>query len=151
MPSTDFIKWVAILGIAALVVAAGWYVINLKANLAIAEQNTVTLMEGIDSQQTVIDELEENISKIKNINKDLNKAINTQLAEIRDLRNKFNISANGKSRDFGKITYANPEAIERIINGATKSVDRCYELITGAELKEGERNRECQAYIDSIK
>lgn len=142
-------KWLVIL-IAIILFAGGlYYITNLKANLAIAQENTKKLETAVKDQQAVIANKKIEIEQIKTINTDLGEKLAQAQDQVKKLNEKFNISANGQSRDFGAITRVKPVLINKIINKATVKVNRCFELASGSEPKEGETNNECQDLIDN--
>jgi len=144
------IKLVVILAIIMILAGGIYYVTDLKAALATSEANSAKLQDAVQEQQAVIQQQKEEFEKIQIINKDL-AAQNVKLQkDVSDLNTKFDQSANGESRDFGEIARAKPLAVEKAINKATDAVNRCFEIATGAELKEGETNSECQELINSI-
>ena len=143
-----FIKTVKFAAVALLVIAivSGlWYVSNLKANLAISEMNNTKLKDSIKTQKKTTEKLRNDIAQIRILNAELDALNYKQEKEIKKLNNKFNIKASGQSRDFGAISRARPGLINKIINTATKNVNRCFELATGAPLKAAETNPECES------
>jgi len=147
------IKIVATL-IIVLVIAGGlWYVTGLRADLAIAQENTKKMEQAVQQQQAVIEQIKADTAAIQQANADLNAQIATQTAELNSLKDRFARSASGKPRDFGNIAATKPVLVERIINKATAKALRCLELASGAphteeELnatKPSEINRECPA------
>ena len=78
----QIIKYVAIL-LSILIVAAGlWYVMNLKADLAISRENSAKLEQGIESQKLLMQQMREDIAEIQKVNKELHDLANTQRAEV---------------------------------------------------------------------
>lgn len=143
------VKWIAILVAVILFAGGSYYVMNLKANLAIAEENTKKLETAVKDQQQVIANKTIEIEQIQIINSDLSEKLIAAQEEVKKLNEKFTVSANGQSRDFGAITRVKPVLINKIINKATVKVNRCFELASGSEPKEGETNNECQDLIDN--
>lgn len=144
------IKWVAILIVVGVLAGGVYYVSNMKAALAISEQNNQKLTDAVAEQQAVLEQKTKEIATIQKLNKELNAQAQQLQKDIDDLNTKFNVSANGTSRDFGDITRAKPGLINKIIDKATDNVNRCFEIASGAPLKEGEKNAECQELINSI-
>lgn len=150
MFGTDtIVKYVAILvlGLAALLGAN--HLMNLKADLAVAKQNAERLKEAADLQNQVIVKQEREITQVQTANEDLSKRNNELDKQVKDLDKKFNVRANGNSRDFGSIAAAKPETVNKLVDKATANVNRCFELATGAKLKEGESNAECKDLANS--
>jgi septal ring factor EnvC (AmiA/AmiB activator) len=144
------VKWVSIAAMAMMFLGGVYYVMNLKESLAISESNNMKLEQSVADQAEVIEAKRAEIKQIQKANQELTATVQQQQEAIDKLNEKFNVSANGQSRDFGAITRVKPELIERIINRATDNVNRCFEIATGAPLEEGEKNNECQELINSI-
>jgi len=144
--STKIISVIVLLGM--IFWGISW-VTGLRADLAVSEQNNSILQETVDTQNNTIKTLTEDFELITASNKNLTETIQKQTARVDDLHKKFNIKANGHSRDFGDIARAKPVLIERLVNKASKNVTRCFELATGAKIKENERNDECKDIIRS--
>ena len=145
MFGTDTIVKYAVIGILAVAGLIGAnHLMNLKADLAVSEANTKALKESMSLQTQVIEKQEHEISQVQTANADLSKRNNELDKQVKDLDKKFNVKANGNSRDFGAIAAAKPETVNKLIDKATANVNRCFELATGAQLKEGESNAECK-------
>jgi uncharacterized protein HemX len=147
------IKAVAALLIVAILAAGVWYVMNLKANLAISQENARQLQQGIKDQQELMTQMRDDIRKIQKANADLIALTAQQRAEVEALRLKFSQDARGFSRDFGQLAAERPETIQRLMNAATRNAMRCLEIASGsprtaAELaakNSSEINKECPA------
>jgi predicted PurR-regulated permease PerM len=137
--------------VVVVIVAYGLYLItNLKGDLAQSESNNTQLTSLIGSQESLIRNLESDIVQIKESVDSVNQVSESQRKEIKKLSTKFTTKKNGKQRDFGKLVERNPHKLQKIINTATMNVNRCFEILTGAKIKKGETNDECQDIIDSI-
>jgi len=115
--------------------------------LSISKENEVKLTEAIQIQKEVLKKKEEEHNTIIALSSNIKKLANNQAKEIKDLNDKLNVKANGTSRDLGNIARAKPNIIQKIVNDGTMNVNRCFEILTGAELKEGEKNNECKDLI----
>lgn len=136
-----------------LVVARGfWYVTNLKADLAISEQNNIKLQEGIKEQQTLIEQMKMDVKAIQEINVQLTQQNEKQRQDVTALSSKFD------KRDFGAFAANRPEVVEKLVNRGTTNVMRCLELASGSPLNEKEKtakspteaNRECPSLINPV-
>jgi Sec-independent protein translocase protein TatA len=145
------VKMIAAL-IIVLVVAGGFfYLSNLQASLAISQENTKRLADGIKTQQEAIAKMQEDQQKIKDLNNELNTTIRLQNRDMENLKDRFSTNAAGEKRDFGKAAAAKPTSLERAINRGTVNALRCLEIASGAPLTEAELkattiseiNREC--------
>jgi hypothetical protein len=126
------IKAIVALLIVAIVAAGGWYVMNLKADLAISEENSKRLQEGVREQQALMKQMAEDIAKIQDINRELAEQTTKHRAEVDALSRKFSQDAKGQPRDFGQFAKEKPELVERLVNRGTKNAMRCLEIASGA-------------------
>lgn len=144
------VKLIIILIILILLGAGAWYVINLKADLAVSEMNNQKLQDGIKQQQDLIDSIQKDVADIQEKNAQLQQENEKQKKDVNSLSNKF------AKRDIGQRAIENPELVERLINRGTENALRCIELASGAELNEKEKNaktpmeanRECPSLVD---
>ena len=134
-----------------IVVAGGlWYVINLKADLAISEANNQKLQDGIKEQHSLIEQMQRDITQIQETNKQLAEQNEKQKQDVATLSSKFS------KRDFGALAAEKPAVVEKLVNRGTVNAMRCLELASGAPLNEKEKNaktpteanRECPALIN---
>ena len=126
------VKAIVVLLIVAIVAAGGWYVMNLKADLAISEENSKRLQEGVREQQALMKQMAEDIAKIQDINRELAEQTTKHRAEVDALSRKFSQDAKGQPRDFGQFAKERPELVERLVNRGTKNAMRCLEIASGA-------------------
>ena len=147
------IKAIVALVIVVILAAGGWYVMNLKADLAISQENSRRLQEGIQEQQALMKQMTEDIAKIQDINRELTETSNKHRAEVDALSKKFSQDAKGQPRDFDQFAKEKPELVERLVNRGTKNAMRCLEIASGAPRTEAELaaktaseiNKECPA------
>lgn len=144
------IKLIVILIIIALLGVGAWYVINLKADLAVSEMNNQKLQDGIKQQQELLEQQQKDIAQIQETNKELASQNEKQRKDVDSLSKKFS------KRDIGERAIENPELVEKLVNRGTENVLRCFELASGAPLNEKEKsaktpveaNRECPSLVD---
>ena len=58
------VKAIVALIITVIIAAGGWYVMNLKADLAISEENSKRLQEGVREQQALMKQMAEDIASV---------------------------------------------------------------------------------------
>lgn len=103
---------------------------------------------------------EETIRNVQTLNQAVNRElrrVNDELAASRAQNRELlgRLAAN----DLGAFGQTNPAGLERVINRASDNVLRCFELLSGAELNEKERNatdgksfnRECPWMFDTLR
>lgn len=144
------IKAIVALIIVVLVAGGLWYVINIKADLAVSEMNNQKLKDGVKEQQDLIQLMQRDIATIQEANKKLAEQNEKQRQDVNALSNKFD------KRDFGAFAAQRPQVVEKLINRGTENAMRCFELAAGAPLNEKEKaaktpteaNRECPSLIN---
>ena len=119
------------------------YIQNIQKDLEIKETEIQKYEIAVQEQSKLIAQRASEIQEIKDANLSLMEVVSTHEKTIRSLQEKFNVQANGQSRDLGSITRVKPKLIENIVNKATSNVNRCFEVATGSEPKENETNSEC--------
>lgn len=144
----NVIKIISILVIVLVIGVGLYYVTELKANLAIAQQNEQLLKESIQSQQELIESMKEDIADIQQTNNELIEQDEKHKEEMKNLTDKFNVNAKGEARDFGALASAKPGVIERLVNRGTSNAMRCLEIASGAPLTEKELNAKTSSEIN---
>jgi len=147
------IRAVALLATVITLAAGGYYIMNLKANLAISESNNAQLKAGIEEQQALMERMQADIKSIQETNQRLSESAAQYRADVDALSRKFSQDSKGTPRDFGQFAAGKPELVERLVNRGTKNAMRCLELASGAphtpqELAattSSEINKECPA------
>jgi len=105
------------------------------------EKNLATIADmqaNFERQRQQYDELQQSFTQIRNQKNELQQRLG--------------------SHDIGALAVAKPGLVGRVINGATAKVNRCFELETGAELTDNEReaknakafNSECPWVYDDL-
>lgn len=147
------IKAIATLIVILILASGAWYVMNLKADLAVSEINNRTLQDGIREQQDLMARMQQDIRTIQETNQRLHTLNEEQRREVDALSKKFSQDAKGQPRDFGALAAEKPELVERLVNRGTKNAMRCLEIASGAPRTEAELaaktsaeiNKECPA------
>jgi TolA-binding protein len=134
------IKAIVALVIVLIVAVSGYFLINLKADLAIAQENSKKLEEGVRLQQEAMAQMKADQEKIRELNNELNTTIKLQNKDMENLKDRFSTNAAGDKRDFGKTAAAKPTSLERAVNRGTVNALRCLEIASGAPLTEAEKN-----------
>lgn len=142
------IKAIAMLLMVVILAAGGWYVMNLKADLAVSEMNNQVLENSIKEQQDLMARMQEDIRTIQETNTRLQNLSEEQKREVDALSKKFSQDARGNARDFGALAAEKPELVERLVNRGTKNAMRCLEIASGAPRTEAEINAKTSSEIN---
>ena len=151
MGITAAIRAIVYLVLIAALGVGGYYLMNLKADLAISEANAKALESAARQQNELIESMKKDIADIQKANAELSATVEKQKADVNTLSSKFS------KRDFGALAAEKPAVVEKLVNRGTVNALRCMELASGAPLNEKEKNaktpmeanRECPSLIDS--
>lgn len=128
----------SILIMVVLVMGAGGYVYytDTQKRIAILTENNAKLELAVQQNEEALKSLEASYAsaqqELSNINAEYQN-IRRQNQELADKLQKIDLTA---------AAIANPEGIEGAVNRGTLNAGRCFELLSGAELNEKERNAE---------
>jgi ABC-type bacteriocin/lantibiotic exporter with double-glycine peptidase domain len=145
------IRMILIVVVVAIIAGGLYYLINIKADLAISEANNRQLVEATREQNLLIEQMKQDVAAIQQANAELQQQNERQRRDVETLNSKFS------KRDFGALAAEKPAVVEKLVNRGTKNALRCMELAAGAPLNEAEKaaktpmeaNRECPSLIDS--
>ena len=142
-------------GVMALIsfVMAGafyWYYNDTQERMAILNENNAKLEVAVQTSEAAVEQLQVDFQRAS---EELNK-VNTEFADIR--RQNRTLSDKLGRHDLGNLAENKPGLVERVINGASTKAGRCFELLSGAELTDKEKeakdgksfNSECPWLFD---
>jgi predicted transcriptional regulator len=120
------------------------YVNKLQKDNAILKTNQVKLESAIEESSQVIEQQKQDFEKIRN-------TLNTIEEENKKLlKDKEDLAKRLGKHDIGNLAENKPGLVEKIINSASKSAQRCVEIASGSSLTEeelnGTPNRECPSF-----
>jgi cell division protein FtsB len=158
LPIGTIIKALAALIIVVLFAVGFWWITGLRADLAVSQLNTKKLNQAIEQQQAAIKQMREEQEQIRAMTKAVNDQVTKQINDVNALRDRFNTTAGGQQRDWGRTASEKPAAVERAVNRGTVNALRCLEIASGAPLTEAEKNatkpeeinRECPAIANPL-
>ena len=130
-----------------------WYYNDTQARLALLQENNTKLELAVATNEQALESLQADYTSAKNEISTLNsayQAIRRQNSRLADKLQKI---------DLESAAIVNAEGIERAVNTGTENAGRCFELLSGAELNEKERNaqdgiafnKECPWIYDDYK
>lgn len=134
--------------IIAIIILSGigyWYYQGSQERITTLLENNNKLIAITKTQEDTMAFLEESYRKVS---EQLNQ-VNQDLANSR--RQNRLLSERLENIDLGTAALVNPKGIERAVNRGTKNANRCFELLSGAELNQQEKeatdaetfNKEC--------
>jgi len=113
-----------------------WYYTDTQKRLAILQENNAKLEIAVQTKEQALESLQADYEKAS---AEL-ATLNEQYISIR--RQNQQLADKLQEIDLTAAAIANAEGIERAVNRGTENAGRCFELLSGAELNEKERNAE---------
>ena len=120
------------------------YVKKLQKDNEILKLNQAKLETAVEDQKGVIEQQTKDFAKIRetlNILEEENKKLQ---------KDKEDLAKRLGKHDIGNLAENKPGLVEKIINNASKSAQRCVEIASGSPLTEeelnGTPNRECPSF-----
>ena len=132
------LKIAAVMGSIMLVMSGAfyWYYQDSQARIQTLSENNAKLETAVAINEQTIGSLQENYVQSQ-------EQLRAVHDEFRQIRRQNSVLAEKLERhDLGVLGNAKPGLVERVVNRATDKVNRCFEIISGAELTEEERNAE---------
>ena len=113
-----------------------WYYNDTQARMAILQDNNAKLNIAVQTNEAALESLQADYASAQNEISSLNAAYTAIRRQNQRLANKL------EEIDLEAAAIANAEGIEAAVNRGTVNAGRCFELLSGAELNEKERNAE---------
>jgi chromosome segregation ATPase len=113
-----------------------WYYTDTQARMAILQDNNAKLNIAVETNEAALESLQADYATAQNEISSLNAAYTSIRRQNQRLADKL------QEIDLTAAAIANAESIERAVNRGTLNAGRCFELLSGAELNEKERNAE---------
>ena len=130
-----------------------WYYNDTQQRMAILQENNAKLEIAVETNEAALESLQVSYASAQQENTRLNEAYTSIRRQNQRLADKL------QEIDLTAAAIANAESIERAVNRGTDNAGRCFELLSGAELNEKERNaendiafnKECPWFYDTYK
>jgi len=113
-----------------------WYYNDTQARMAILQDNNAKLNIAVQTNEAALESLQADYASAQNEISSLNEAYTAIRRQNQALADKL------EKIDLTAAAIANAEGIERAVNRGTENAGRCFELLSGAELTDKERNAE---------
>ena len=130
-----------------------WYYNDTQERMAILNENNAKLETAVATSEAAVESLQRDF---ENANKALNE-VNEKFTNIRK-QNKTLSNKLGR-HDLGNLAENKPGLVEKVVTKATAKANRCFELISGAELNDNAKeakngkafNSECPWLFDNYR
>lgn len=140
LPIGTLIKALSALIIVILFAVGFWWITGLRADLATSQANTEKLTQAVEQQQAAMAQIKAEQEQIRALTKTVTDQVAKQNLDVNALRDRFNTTANGQQRNWGKTAAEKPASVERAVNRGTLNALRCLEIASGSPLTEAEKN-----------
>ena len=129
-----------------------WYYNDTQERMAILNENNAKLETAVATSEAAVESLKRDF---ENANKALNE-VNQKFTNIRK-QNKTLSNKLGR-HDLGNLAENKPGLVEKVVTKASAKANRCFELLSGAELNDNEKeakngkafNSECPWLFDYL-
>lgn len=115
-------------------VAFKFYYDDTQQRIATLNQNNASLESAVRIQEQTLSSLQRDYARAS---EELQR-VNVEFSRIRQQNNE--LATRLERHDIGLLASARPGLVERTINRASQRAIRCFELLSGAELTEDEKN-----------
>lgn len=110
-----------------------WYYKDSQGRIAMLTENNAKLEVAVQTQAQALESIQADYARASE-----------ELTRVNDefqvIRNQNNVLVSKlQEHDLGVLGAARPDSIQRVINNASKKALRCFELLSGAELTEAEK------------
>ena len=113
-----------------------WYYNDTQARMAILQDNNAKLNIAVQTNEAALESLQADYASAQQEISGLNEAYASIRRQNQQLADKL------QEIDLTAAAISNAEGIERAVNRGTENAGRCFELLSGAELNDKERNAE---------
>jgi septal ring factor EnvC (AmiA/AmiB activator) len=111
-----------------------WYYQDSQATISTLNKSNGKLEQDLELSEKAVDSLERDIDSS---NEQIT-TLNNTLADTRSQNNE--LAERLEKHNLGILAKRKPGLVERVINNASEKAGRCFELLSGAELTEQEKN-----------
>lgn len=119
------------------------YYNDTQARLAELVENNAKLQIAVQTSEAALKSVQEDLKRANEETQKVN-------AEFQQIRAQNNVLADKlQKHDLGVLGAAKPALVEKIINKASAKAGRCFELLSGAELTEEEKNATSEKAFNS--
>jgi chromosome segregation ATPase len=129
-----------------------WYYSDTQERMKILNENNAKLETAVATSEAAVESLKRDFEKA-------NKALNEVNQKFTNIRKQNKTLSNKLGRhDLGNLAENKPGLVEKVVTKATKKANRCFELLSGAELTDNEKeakngkafNSECPWLFDYL-
>ena len=128
-----------------------WYYTDTQKTIAVLTENNAKLEMAVATNEETIKTMAADFAAA---NEEI-KRVNSEFAAIRQQNNR--LASKLADFDLGLLAASKPESIERAVNRGTANASRCFELLSGAQLNDAEKeatngeqfNKECPWLYDT--
>ena len=145
-------KLAGVMALISFVIAGAfyWYYNDTQERMAILNENNAKLEVAVQTSEAAVEQLQVDFQRASEELNKVNKEFSDIRRQNRTLRDKWG------RHDLGNLAENKPGLVERSSTGASTKAGRCFELLSGAELTDKEKeakngksfNSECPWLFD---
>lgn len=120
-----------------------WYYTDSQATIATLQENNAKLEVSLQQEKETLKALQADIKEAEEQITQVNK----EFAQTR--RQNSELAKRLEKHNLGFLAANKPGLVERVVNRASDKAGRCFEIISGAELTEQEKNAETPEQANS--
>jgi len=130
------LKAYLIMGAIMLTMVGGfyWYYKDSQARISMLVSNNAKLELAVKTNEETIAVLQQNFTAANAELTRVNEAFTATRNQNRELSDRLS------EHDIAYLASKKPELVQRVINGASDKAARCFELLSGVQLTDAERN-----------
>ena len=120
-----------------------WYYNESQARIAALTENNAKLEVAVQTQTQALESIQADYARAS-------EELTRVNDEFRVIRNQNNVLANKLAEhDIAVLGAARPASVQRVINSASSKALRCFDILSGAELTENEKEAESAQSFNS--
>lgn len=111
-----------------------WYYNESQARIALLTENNAKLEIAVQTNEQALESIQQSLVLAQQEVRKVNEEFSLISQQNNVLASKL------QKHDLGVLAYSKPKLVQGIINKATQKASRCFELLSGADLTEEEKN-----------
>lgn len=111
-----------------------WYYTTSQTRIEQLNKNIATTKSALEQSEAAIESIKTSLDKRDTELERVNREFSRAREQIRSLEERLS------KHEIGALAESKPKLVENAINNATDKAFRCFEILSGAELTDDERN-----------
>jgi len=138
-------KLMALVGVGLAVMLLFFWLYYKNSQRRLQEQSAEIARQQVEvaEQKAIREQMDKDIKRATELRNGVNSSMQRTQQSVEEMRTRLAPRTNpvtGQTSSLGKAAVEKTDTIERAVNRGTLDQLRCFELLTGSPLSEGERN-----------